>query len=985
MIKFFTKLLIGSVLILSVIPFHESKAQIAGWFFMSQDGNGAWRNSNGTETTVSAHKIDANLANTPTLTRGSGLATTSSNTRTFNARINAIPDNTTIGLTEQEAVDKNVYYEITLQPAAGKQINIGRINFRYRRAAEIGPTQMIWKYFVGNVSDNPSKTDFANIGAAIPLEVSANGLNARVDGINAITALQQVGATKKVVLRAYFWGSKNTTTSNNSTAIGFGKSTAISDSSPFPEYGALSIFDSNALATTFAPWDQVTWASCYDNDGKLIKPFPIYTDVVFETRATPWKPVLSSSFSASSLFDIKGLGITVDGNGVEIDATSTLLNQPLSTMYTLGSLPWNLVPAVSCIYFSQASQSGFGETVIKNFNIKGFYRGVRLGNPGVGVTAHAAIVENCNLSRNVIGLYTNGNNAIIRNNEIVENGFCGVYSGYRSYGNTFVQNTFRDNVLHQSQASYGEFVGDTYYNTNIVNNTFAKSLVNNTSLKHIGISIYRNEGEDNQLREDIPMYNVIENNTFDTYSIAVHVASRMGRHPNYDIAGDARDYAFYNQIKNNAIKNSSIGIKINSEGNTIDGNIFTNTDYPIVLHSVFFGLKNTTINNQPGETVHLWYVKSDYSSVPNQAYLFDFHDNINGSITKAEKRIEVFSTSGTPNFTTPDGINTDLFKLNPSPPTNLLWDYRVGNPTVVRYGEFQANLPGKEMAAIWNDKISRVNNTDYYSILIFDQNGTEINRSGLSTVGWSQLAVGYFTRTSGEMEIAAVPKTAINGKYPVYIFRRGYKEPEQILYADNTDASITISTDTDDKLVVSFGSLPLKFLSFEAKADALGKTADLRWKTTNEVDVKNFVLERRTDNSDFIAIATKNANNTTGVNSYTFKDEKLLPRLNYYRIKQVDNNGAFQYSDVAMVQAQYHTGLGIAPNPVIKELNITHPLADTSSKISILSMAGKSLIDYRLPKGLSFSSLDVSNLANGTYLLVYTNQKERLSIKFIKK
>lgn len=742
---------------------------------------------------------------------------------------------------------------------------------------------------------------------------------------------------------------------------------------------------SNALATTFAPWDEVVWASYYDSDGRLIKPIPIATDVIFETRTTPWKPILSPNFTGSTLFDVKGLGITVDGNGVEIDATSTALSQSLSTMYLLGSSPWNAVPKVYCINFSQAKKNGFGATVIKNFKIKGFYRGVRLGNPGTTVTGHAVVVQNCNLSRNVIGLYTNGNNATISNNEIVENGFCGVYSGYRSHDNTFVQNTFRDNVLHQSQASYGEFVGDTYYNTNIVNNTFAKSLVNSTSLKHIGISIYRNEGEDNNLREDIPIYNVIENNSFDTYSIAVHVASRMGRHPGYDIAGDGRDYAFYNQIKNNVIKNSSVGIKINSEGNTIDGNTFTNTDYPIVLHSVFFGLKNTTINNQPGETVHLWYVKSDYSSVPNQAYLFDFHDNINGGITKAEKRIEVFSTSGTPNFTTPGGIDGNLFKLNPSPPANLLWDYRVGNPTVVKYGEFQANLPGKEMAAIWNDKISRVNNTDYYSILIFDQNGTEINRSGLSTVGWSQLAVGYFTRTSGEMEIAAVPKTAINGKYPVYIFRRGYKEPQEIRYADNTDASITISTDANDKLMVSFGSLPLKFLSFEAKPDALGKTADLRWKTTNETDVKNFIIERRTETGDFTVIGTKNANNTAGVNNYTFKDEKLLPGLNYYRIKQMDNKGTFQYSNVAMVRAQHPIGLNIAPNPVIKELNITHPIADTSSKINVLSMDGKSLMNYTLPKGIGFSSLDVSSLAKGTYLLVYTSQKERFSVKFIKK
>lgn len=560
----------------------------------------------------------------------------------------------------------------------------------------------------------------------------------------------------------------------------------------------------NAQETDFAPWNQTLWADYYDESGRVTKPFQINEDVVFETRATPWKLVLSPDFNGTSLFEVTGRGITVDGNGVEVDATSAIHSQPLATMYTAGRGPWDIIPTVSGILFTQPNQDGKAATVIKNFTVKGFHRGVRLGNPNS--FAHAVIVENCILARNVIGLYTNGNNAIIQNNQIIENGFCGVYSGYRSYGNMFTKNTFRDNVLFQAQASYGEFVGDACYNTSIVDNIFAKSLINNNSLKHIGISIYRNEGEDYNLREDIPMNSLIQGNKFNSYSLAVHVASRMGRNPNYDITKEGRDYAFYNQIKNNEIIDCSVGIKINSEGNTIDGNIFTNTNYPIVLHPVFFKLKNTTINNQPNETVHIWYVKSDYSTVPDQDYLFNHQDNINGSILRSEKRVEVFSAIGTPDFTAVGGINTNEFKLNPTPPEDLLWDHRFGNPIVKKQGEFQANLPGNEIAAIWNEKISRVGNTDYHSILIFDQYGTEINRCGRSEIGWSQLAVGYFTRNSGEMEVAAVPKAAINGKYPVYIFRRGYADPQIILYPDNTNADINISSDTYHRLVVTFGN-----------------------------------------------------------------------------------------------------------------------------------------------------------------------------------
>lgn len=986
MTNFFKMRWVGFVWLLLVGQLNVAQAQLTGWFFMYKDGQGAWQSTTGNETTATANKVDSRLAYAPSLTRGTGLATTSNNTRTYNSIVKVIPGNTTTGLTLLEAENGNVYYELTLQPANGEQINIGRINFRYRRTGNTGPNQMIWKYYVGNTSSTPTKADFMSIGSAVPLVVTeTGGTNAQINGIDAVAALQNIGATKKIVLRAYFWGSKNTTATDGNTAIAFGKSNLISDTSPAPEYGALSVFDTNSTSAAFAPWDQVAWASCYDEQGRVTKPFPIYTDVTFESRNTPWKPVLSPSFAGSSLIDVRGLGIVVDGNGIEIDATSTSLSQSLANMYNAGRSPWDAVPEISGISFTQPIQSGFTATVIKNFTVKGFHRGVRLGNPGTGITAHEVVVENCNLLRNVIGLYTNGNNGTIKNNQIVENGFCGIYSGYRSHSNNFMQNTFRDNVLFQGQASYGDFVGDTYYNTSIVNNTFAKSLANSASLSQIGISIFRNEGEDNILREDIPHHNIIQNNSFDTYNIAVHVASRMGRKPNYDVTEEGRDYAFYNLIKQNQFTDCSIGIKINSEGNTIDGNTFTNTSYPIVLHAIFFQLKNTTINNQPNETAHIWYVKNDYSTVPNQAYLFNHHDNINGSITKAEKRVEVFSTVGTPTFNSPEGINTDLFKLNPTPPADLLWNYRVGNPLVKKYGQFQANLPGNEIAAIWNDKITRVNNVDYYSILIFDQNGTEINRSGLSTVGWSQIAVGYFTRTSGEMEIAAVPKTAIDGKYPVYIFRRGYKEPEQILYPDNTDPSITITTDSEDKLVVSFGTLPLKFISFTAKADAMGKGVDLKWQTKNEVNTSDFVIERKKVTGSFTEIGIKKSNNQLTINNYSFRDESSIYGLNYYRIKQRDRNGDFDYSNIVTAEINNGVSLKIHPNPVVRELNLSHPIADTSSKVNILSMEGRSVINYKIPSGNNISSIDVSTLAKGTYMLIYSSQKERSSIKFMKK
>lgn len=560
-------------------------------------------------------------------------------------------------------------------------------------------------------------------------------------------------------------------------------------------------FSTTLKGTAFEPWDKKTWTNHYDESGKIIKHFQITEDVYFAKRTSLWKPEFSPEFKSPYLFEIVKQGVEFNGNGVVIDIATEEQNQPLENLYTAGPKPWTSGSQINAIHYSLAEQAGTAATIIKNFTIRGFNRGIRLGNPGI---AHPVVVENCTLARNIFALYTNGSNAIIQNCSLIENGYAAVYSGAKSNNNTFKQNTFRDNVLFQNQPSYGEFVGDAFYKTNLVDNTFARSLVPNSPFVHIGISIYRNAGEDKNLRTEIPHHIIIENNKFEGYSIAVHLASRMGRYPSYDISKEGRDYAFYNTIKNNDIIDCSIGIKINSEGNTIDGNRFSKTNYEMVLHPVFYTIKNTTINNQAKNTVYIWYVKSDYSDVPHQEYLFRFHDNANELIPRSQKRVEVFSTKGTPKFRAVGGLNNDELKLNPEPLEDLLWDYRLGSPVVRKYGEFQQNLPGDEIVAIWDKKTTRIRKQEYYNIMVFDQYGTEINRGARSEVGWSQIAVGYFIRTSGEMEIAAVPKSAINGKYPIYIFRRGYADPKKILHQDNTNPNIKISTDENHSLVVTF-------------------------------------------------------------------------------------------------------------------------------------------------------------------------------------
>jgi len=549
----------------------------------------------------------------------------------------------------------------------------------------------------------------------------------------------------------------------------------------------------------FDPWNKKRWAEWYNTDGELIRQFDIDTSVQFSLRKDPWTPKFSASYPHRALFVIAKQGIVVDGNNIVLDSRTETQKLPLDKLYDQRKKPWSEGCEIIAIFYQLHEKEDIPPVNITGFTFKGWKRGVKINGTGKQ-EQHRLIVHNCIFTRNRIGFYTNGYNTLLTNSNLFENGYGAIYSGSQSRRNQFINNVFRDNCLSQHQYSYADFIGDTFFDSEIKNNRFVKSQIDK-DFRRIGISLFRNMGESNRLRPQMPHNNSIRSNYFEGYSVAINIGARMGRNTRNDITGEGRDYAFYNHIDSNLIENSAIGIKVNTEGNTITNNSFNNVENDIVLHCVFFELKNTTINHQKNEKVKLWYTIEDYKKY---ADWFGFQDDLNGSIQKTSKRIEVFSVIDGPDF--PES-NSNTFKLNPVEPENkenLLFDHRLGLPASIVSGEFSLDLPGKEMVAIWNKPISRIKDTDYYSILIFDEKGTEINRCGRSEIKWKQIVAGYFIRKEGEMEIAAIPANPVDGKYPVYIFDRGFRIPKEVHFSDNTNPQIAISVNKENELIVGF-------------------------------------------------------------------------------------------------------------------------------------------------------------------------------------
>ncbi len=118
-------------------------------------------------------------------------------------------------------------------------------------------------------------------------------------------------------------------------------------------------------------------------------------------------------------------------------------------------------------------------------------------------------------------------------------------------------------------------------------------------------------------------------------------------------------------------------------------------------------------------------------------------------------------------------------------------------------------------------------------------------------------------------------------------------------------ATFPISSYNSNKLwtlVNTSSSLPVTFLFFKGENKG-NKYSHLTWETAIEIKNSGFVIERSLDAVDFNYIDWVDGNgNSTVLNSYHFDDFNIEPgKTYYYRLKQVDYDGIFEYSNLISI------------------------------------------------------------------------------------
>ncbi|CAM3467498.1 T9SS type A sorting domain-containing protein [Pontibacter korlensis] len=164
--------------------------------------------------------------------------------------------------------------------------------------------------------------------------------------------------------------------------------------------------------------------------------------------------------------------------------------------------------------------------------------------------------------------------------------------------------------------------------------------------------------------------------------------------------------------------------------------------------------------------------------------------------------------------------------------------------------------------------------------------------------------------------------------------------------------------------------LPVELVSFEGKATQSGVA--LEWTTASEENNDRFEIERSQDGKSFNKIAeVKGAGNSVTTLNYSYTDETADTGLHYYRLKQIDFDGQYEFSKVVAVKraAVRNASFEVYPNPATTNYLQVAMHNDSDALLQIMDRNGRTVYTQEIGEGAQQVQLSISelNIPKGLY------------------
>ncbi len=280
-----------------------------------------------------------------------------------------------------------------------------------------------------------------------------------------------------------------------------------------------------------------------------------------------------------------------------------------------------------------------------------------------------------------------------------------------------------------------------------------------------------------------------------------------------------------------------------------------------------------------------------------------------------------------------------------------------------------------------------------YRATVSKRNGnSNANTSGDYLYVWSVPADWIIVSGEGTATLTVIPGVE-NGEVSVYLeteeSRTGNGNNGKGVggikgICDGGSASMPVYIGEECGLITP---LPVELLSFEGEATKAGVL--LSWVTASEKDNDRFEVERSADGKMFALIGSVKGKGTTQAKqTYSMRDTKAAAGTQYYRLKQVDLDGTFEYSKVIAVENGQMTAASkmvVAPNPVSGGQFTVALNSAEAAQLQIMDMNGRMVYNQNVAQGTREVNLNAQNLnlRSGMYIINLKSNTATSNAKFI--
>ncbi|MEI8053719.1 MAG: Ig-like domain-containing protein [Bacteroidota bacterium] len=204
---------------------------------------------------------------------------------------------------------------------------------------------------------------------------------------------------------------------------------------------------------------------------------------------------------------------------------------------------------------------------------------------------------------------------------------------------------------------------------------------------------------------------------------------------------------------------------------------------------------------------------------------------------------------------------------------------------------------------------------------------------------------------------------------------------------DFSISSVSGSYDSDRFRMVFKKLAPVPVTFVDIKAEKQKDAVKVSWKVENEINIRNYTVERSANGRNFTEMGTVPA---TGSSLYSLLDNSPLNGDNFYRVKSIGASGEIKYSKIVKISFQLVSSITIYPNPILSD-KVAHVsfrnLPQGEYFVNVMNELGQIVLRKTISHTGGIAEYAIvldKNLAHGNYQMEISNQESLKTIlKFL--